>query len=113
MNYEINDFEDYFEITVNQEYKVNVMKESIDYHDLCEYVESNIDRYKEEYKIYILEKIRKNRDFQFSKYDKYQLALVWQELTDEQKVEYASWRSSWLNATETLIEPSILSWFVD
>ncbi len=51
--------------------------------------------------------VRMNRDDAFKEYDKYQLPLIWNELTKKQKDEYISWRKAWLD----LLSPEPLEWF--
>ncbi len=55
--------------------------------------------------------LRKNRKSEFILFDKYQLPLLWAELTEGQKTEYTQWRSSWLNVPETRIPPERPEWF--
>jgi hypothetical protein len=56
--------------------------------------------------------IRLHRKEKFDLYDKYQLILLWGELTEQQKTDYETWREDWLNAPQALTEPIDLEWFV-
>ena len=58
-----------------------------------------------------IENIRAFRNKEFLKYDKYQLALMWEDLSDQKKSDYINWRNDWLNATETLRVPKKPNWF--
>lgn len=55
--------------------------------------------------------LRNKRSIAFNKYDKYQLILMWESLSDNQKNQYIQWRDNWLNVTETLSIPDPLEWF--
>lgn len=60
---------------------------------------------------YELNLIRIKRSSEFTIFDKYQLPLPWNELSETQKEEYTGWRSAWLNAPTTGIEPERPDWF--
>ncbi len=55
--------------------------------------------------------LRGKRTTEFSLFDKYQLPLLWADLTEAQQTEYTEWRTSWLNAPETKIQPERPEWF--
>lgn len=58
------------------------------------------------------ERIRNEREKAFALIDKYQLPLLYAELTYEQKEELASYRKSWLEAPQTRITPESLDWMI-
>ncbi len=55
--------------------------------------------------------LRGKRASEFSQFDKYQLPLLWANLTESQQTEYTEWRNAWLNAPETKIQPERPVWF--
>jgi hypothetical protein len=61
---------------------------------------------------YELNIIRMKRSSEFAQFDKYQLPLPWGDLTESQKSEYTAWRSAWLDAPTTGIEPERPEWFI-
>ncbi len=60
---------------------------------------------------YELSILRSKRASEFAIFDKYQLPLVWEQLSPEQKAEYVNWRQAWLIAPELREEPSRPDWF--
>ena len=63
---------------------------------------------KEEYEKRLL---RTKRSSEFTLFDKYQLPLPWESLSQEQKDQYVSWRDAWLSAPESGTEPQRPEWF--
>lgn len=59
-----------------------------------------------------VDEIRLQRSQAFSVMDKYQLALVYEELTDIQRQELKDYRQNWLIAPETKIIPEKLEWLL-
>ena len=57
-----------------------------------------------------VEEIRAKREEAFKDIDKYQLPLVYAELTIEQQMQLRNYRNEWLNAPETGVLPDKLSW---
>lgn len=57
--------------------------------------------------------LRGTRVSEFSIFDKYQLPLLWDELTEDQQAEYTEWRTAWLNAPSTGVQPDRPEWFQD
>lgn len=55
--------------------------------------------------------LRVRRSLEFSRFDKYQLPMLWESLTQYQKDEYSDWRYSWLDAPDTGIGPARPDWF--
>lgn len=83
--------------------------------NLREYVDENYDmllNFAKEYddKLF-LDSLREERKNAFEIIDKYQLALVFETLTDIQKDELKKYREDWLNVTKTRIIPEKLIWF--
>lgn len=58
----------------------------------------------------ILSSIRAQREKMFEIIDFFQLVLVYNELTDEQKSELAQFRIDWLDAPQTKVIPEIPEW---
>lgn len=90
---------------------INVSNTDLSEKELEQVIINSADYVKFENNLLELEKVRALRNKQFSKYDKYQLVLVWDSLNESQKQDYINWREAWLDATTTLVTPPRLSWF--
>lgn len=58
------------------------------------------------------QELRKQRDEAFVLLDKYQLVLIYENLTEEQQAELAAYRQSWLDVTNTRAVPIKPEWLV-
>ena len=57
-----------------------------------------------------LENLRWLRTEAFKIGDKYQMPLVYDNLSEEQKQEYTDWRKAWLDVTEIKVIPEMPEW---
>jgi hypothetical protein len=87
----------------------------LDRSNLEEYINENydilIDFAKQHDDKLFIDTLRSERSLAFETIDRYQLALVFETLTDIQKEELKKYREDWLNVTKTRIVPEKLSWF--
>lgn len=58
------------------------------------------------------DRIRDEREHAFQLIDKYQLVLLYNSLTEEQKEELAAYRQGWLDAPETRTSPTAPLWMI-
>lgn len=98
----VDDYPKLKHIIVNQDMNEN---------QILDVIESTIDIIISNHIEGLKDELRQKRQKEFSRYDKFQLILMWQSLTEQQQSEYVNWRNLWLDVTETLEEPERLSWF--
>lgn len=112
-NYHLESVEQGYALKVSGYPKLNyvVVNQNMDENQVVEVIESTIDIIISNHIEDVVKELRKKRQNEFNQYDKHQLTLMWQSLTNQQQSEYANWRNAWLDVTETLVEPKRLSWF--
>lgn len=112
IEYTIKKIDEGFLIEYENGAKVNVSNVDLSEAKLKEIAVRSAEYAEIEKKQLELYTLRSLRNEEFSKFDKYQLMLFWEELSSEEKLEYRDWRKAWLDVTETLIEPKRPEWFV-
>lgn len=110
MQITVNELDDKFEIHIDN-YVYTTDKSGMTKDEIYNIVNNNASELLSILQQQELENIRAKRQEEFALFDKYQLTLLWNSLTQQQQQEYADWRNAWLNATVTKIIPNRLDWF--
>jgi hypothetical protein len=110
MNIVIEELNSEFRINIDN-YSYNTEKNNMTKDELYDIINCNSSEIYSILQSQELDDIRKQREEEFSLFDKYQLTLYWNSLNPQQQQDYSAWRNAWLNVTETKIIPNRLDWF--
>lgn len=87
-------------------YKLEKLEESFIWNfDEARYIKNKEDEH--------IKNVRKKRENAFEAIDFFQMVLIYNELSEQEKIDLCQLRLDWLNAPETGIVPESCSWMIE